>query len=217
MKHFDISNWADRARGVVPTTVAADMDAHLRSGCTRCQTALAFVQRVAAVARSADNEVPPADAVRWVKAIAALQQPQKPHVLRLIGSLVYDSLREPLAAGMRAEDRASRHVLYEAGGFCLDLRLEHDQDATLATLVGQITQPETPAGQLMDAPVLLTARKNIVAHARCNSFGEFQMEYPPAPHLRLCIAVDSEGGRIELPLDQLDADTPVRSDRGRRK
>jgi hypothetical protein len=183
----------------------------VHAGCERCRTTLDFVQHLVAVAQTADVGGPPPDAVRWAKAIGALQRPQKPSVLRVIASLVYDSLREPLAAGMRAEDHTSRHVLYEAGEFLLDLRLEHEREAALASLVGQVTHPVVPADRFAEAPVLLTARRDVVAHAKCNSFGEFQLQYEPTAHLRLRIAVDQAGGRIELPLNQLHADLPTRS------
>lgn len=215
MKHFDISEWADLARGVVPAEARTRMDAHLTSGCGRCRTALDFVQRVVTVARAADNDEPPADAVRWAKAISALRQPQETKGLRLLGRLVFDSFREPLAAGMRAGDRGSRHALYEAGNFCLDLRLEHEMDSALVTLVGQVTDREDPDRHLTEAPVLLMARKDVVAHAVCNSFGEFQMEYPPTQYLRLCIAVDQTGRSIELRLSQLKTATLERSVRER--
>lgn len=206
MKHFDLNEWVDAARGVLPAADRERMEAHVRAGCARCQTALDFVQQVVAVARTAEVDGPPPDAVRWAKAIAALQETPKASGFRLIGSLVYDSLREPLAAGMRAEERTSRHLLYEAGEFFLDLRLEHERDAALATLVGQVTHPLFPPTEMADAPVLLTYRKDVVAHAKCNSFGEFQLEYPPAPHLRLRIAIDQAGGRIELPLNHLESE-----------
>jgi hypothetical protein len=201
MKHFDISEWVDLARGTVPAVNRAAMDAHLSSGCARCQSALDFVQRVSTVAQVARRDEPPSDVVRWAKAISAMQRPPRTSLLRLIGQLIYDSLRDPVP-GLRAEDRASRHALYEAGSVCLDLRLEHERESGLVTLVGQISDREAPDRPMTGAPALLMGRKDIVAHAACNKFGEFQMEYPPASHLRLCVAVDQAGKRIEVPLGQ---------------
>ena len=207
MKHFDISEWADLALGTVTAGNRAAMEAHLSSGCVLCRSALDFVQRVSAVAQAARRFEPPADVVRWAMAISAMQRPPKTSLVRLIGRLVYDSFSAPVS-GMRAEDRASRHALYEAGNFCLDLRLEHERESGLVTLVGQVTDREAPDRPMAGAPALLTARKAIVAHAACNRFGEFQMEYPPAPHLRLCVAVDQAGKRIEIPLAPLETAPP---------
>jgi hypothetical protein len=56
--------------------------------------------------------------------------------------------------------------------------------------------------------VLLMARKDIIAHAVYNRFGEFQMDYPPARRLRLCVALDPPTKRIELSLNRLVAEMP---------
>ena len=109
---------------------------------------------------------------------------------------------------MRAEDRVSRHTLYEAGEFHVDLRLEQEKGSPLVTLVGQLTNRANPDNSLPAAPVLLMAQKNIIAHAVYNRFGEFQMDYPPARHLRLCVALDPPGKRIELSLNRLMAELP---------
>jgi hypothetical protein len=138
--------------------------------------------------------------------------PPTSRLSRLIGRLVGDALPDPALAGTRSEDRISRHALFEAGDFYVDVRLEQEKGAPLATLVGQLTNREDPDSALAEAPVLLLARKNIVAHAVYNRFGEFQMDYPPANNLRLCIALDPPGKRIELSLRQLASDVPAHSD-----
>jgi hypothetical protein len=94
-------------------------------------------------------------------------------------------------------------MLYEAGDFNVDLRLEQEKGSRVVTLVGQLTNRLEPESPLAEAPVLLLERKDIIAHALYNRFGEFQMDYPPTRHLRLCIAVGAPGIRIELPLARL--------------
>jgi len=211
MKHFDISEWADLARGTIPGPNRTAMDAHLSSGCASCRSTLDFVQRVSAVAQAAQSEEPPADAVRWAKAIMAMQRPPRTSAMRLIGRLVYDSLRDPAPAGMRAEDRVFRHALYVAENFSLDVRVEHERESAMATLVGQLTDREDPDRPMAGAPVLLMAQKDVVAHAVYNRFGEFQLAYPPGPHLRLCVVVNQSGKRLELPLSPFVADPRRRS------
>ena len=204
MKHFDICQWTDFAREVVPGADRAAMETHLSShGCVRCGATLDLVRRVVAVARAAGRFTLPEYVVRCAKALSALQQPQRTRVPGLIARLVYDSFRDPIPAGMRSEDRVSRQALYEAGNFCLDLRLEHDRGTPLVTLVGQLTDRNAPDNPMAEAPVLLIARKDIVAHAVSNPFGEFQMEYRPARHLRLCVPLDPKGKRIEVSLNRL--------------
>ena len=58
-----------------------------------------------------------------------------------------------------------------------------------------------------EAPVLLMARNGVVAHTISNPFGEFQMEYAPVRHLRLCVPLDPTGKRIEVSLNRLAGET----------
>ena len=207
MKHFDISEWTDFARGCAAVPDRAAMEAHLASACRRCDATLDLVRRVVASTRDDRRYEPPADVVRCAKAISALARP-RPSVARLVAQLVYDSFREPLPVGMRAEDRVSRHTLYEAGNFFLDVRLEQERGCPRSTLIGQLTNRMDPNSFLAGAPVLLMAGKNLIGYAVYNRFGEFQMDYPPARHLRLSVALDSSGKRIDLSLNRLAAEMP---------
>jgi len=208
MKHFDISDWTDFARGVAADADRAAMESHLTSRCRRCRATLDLVERVASSARADSQYSPPEHVVRCAKAISSLLRPQSSKVSRLMARLVYDSFRDPAPVGIRAQDRVSRHTVYEAGNFSLDLRLEQEKGSPMATLVGQLTNRNNPESSLAEAPVLLMARQDIVAQAVYNRFGEFQMDYPPARHLRLCVALDPPGKRIELSLNRLVAEMP---------
>ena len=203
MKHFEISDWTDFARGVAADADRAAMQAHMTSGCRRCRATLDLVQRVVSSARADSQSSPPEHVVRCAKAIGSLLRPQSSKVSRLVARLVYDSFRDPAPVGIRAQDRVSRHTVYEAGNFSLDLRLEQEKGSPMATLVGQLTNRTDPESSLAEAPVLLMARQDIVAQSVYNRFGEFQMDYPPARHLRLCVALDPPGKRIELSLSRL--------------
>ena len=187
------------------------MQTHLASGCRRCRAALDLMQRVVVSTRAEERYEPPADVVRCAKALSALQRPRS-SVAGLVARLIYDSFREPLPAGIRGEDRVSQHTLYEAGNFFLDLRLEQEKESPLVTLVGQLTNRTAPDSALAAAPVLLMARKDVIAHAVYNRFGEFQLDYHPARHLRLCVALAPPDQRIEVPLDRLARKDPQKPD-----
>ena len=207
MNHFDISHWTDFARDCAPGTDRAAMEAHLATGCRRCHATLDLMQRLVISTRADRSAEPPLDVVRCAKAISAFQRPRS-SLTRLVAQLVYDSFSDPLPVGMRAGDRVSRHTLYEAGEFYVDLRLEQEKGSPFVTLVGQLTNRSNPESSLAGAPVLLMSRKDILAHAVYNRFGEFQMEYPPARHLRLCVALDPPGKRIELSLNRIVSEMP---------
>ena len=126
MKHFNIWQWTDYVRVLGDDVARSAMEAHLSSGCARCQRTVNVLRergrhgagrgrlRAACNTRSGMR-----------RRSTPCPDPKKSVFPRLVARLVHDSIREPLPAGMRAQDSLSRHALYEAGSYCLDLQLEH--------------------------------------------------------------------------------------------
>ncbi len=193
-------------RGVVTEAERAEMAAHLSSGCRPCARTVEILRAVTRSAAWDAAHMVPAYALQSARAIFALQKPEKVHFSpRILGRLVYDSFREPLPAGLRARHRITRHALYEAGNYSMDLRMEHQQGTPKVTLVGQIVNRTHPADPVAIRPIYLVSGKEILARTYSNAFGEFQLEYQPKQRLRLYL----QGGRtrqerIELPLSRLD-------------
>jgi hypothetical protein len=210
MKHFSIWQWIDYVRVLGDDVVRSAMDAHLFSGCGRCQRTVNVLRGVASAAREEAAYEPPEHAIRYARAIYSLSRPEKARVPRLIARLVHDSIRGPLPAGMRSQDRSSRHALYEAGSYCLDLQLEQQRASGLIMLIGQLADRKRPATSTADVPIWLMHRKSLVASALCNPFGEFQLEYAPARDLRLHVPLRAAGKRLEVPLDRLTPGLPGR-------
>ena len=121
--------------------------------------------------------------------------------------LVYDSLREPLPAGLRADAHAARHAVFETADLFIDLRVEREHDRPSMRLVGQLTHRADANRMMTVSPVLLLDRTAVVGHAVSNRFGEFQMDYPPGRDLRLCIAFAPDH-RVEVSLNQLAGGPP---------
>jgi hypothetical protein len=206
MKHYSLEQWTDFIRGVTDQDTRADMTAHLAAGCSRCSRTADTLRRVADILAGEAKYQVPDSAVRCARAIFANQRPQAMRKPRLALRLVYDSLREPLPVGIRARDQLTRRALYQAGGFFLDLRLEHEPGSPTLNLVGQLANRDMPALSSSGVLVLLTAGNDVVvARTLTNRFGEFQMEYEPSPNLRLFLPLDAAGGRIELPLSRMSA------------
>src|SRR5436309_15314936 len=137
MKHFDITEWSDLTRGVVLAGDRALMETHLSSGCARCRSAFEFVKDVFAVAQLSSHEEPPADAVRWAKALMAMHQQARADVRPLVARLVFDSVSDPAPAGIRSAEAALRYAVYIADNFCIDLHFQRDLDSR-ATIIGQM-------------------------------------------------------------------------------
>ena len=211
MKHFDGWQWAEFMRGLSKGVARSAMEMHLSSGCPGCQRTVDLLRGVAVTAQGEANYEPPEHAIQHAKAIFSLSRPETARLPRLLARLVLDSAREPLPAGMRAQDRPSRHALYEAGRYYLDLQLEHQPSSGLITLVGQLADREKPATSTANVPVLLMENKSLLASALCNRFGEFQLEYEPTTrHLRLHVPLRAAGKRLEVPLDCLTPGRPSR-------
>jgi hypothetical protein len=211
MSHFDLEQWADFSRGLDRDIDRSAMESHLSTGCARCSHLMKMFANVAAVARMEASYEPPPNVIRLARAI---YQPQKPE--RTLARLVFDSFREPLPAGVRTQDRQTRHALYEAGGYSVDIRLEHQRPADLATLVGQLADREHPGVDAGDVRVELVTKKEILASANCNRFGEFQLDYRPEPALRLDVVLGSSGRRLEVPLGGLTDEPAGRKTRAKK-
>jgi hypothetical protein len=206
-KHFDIWQGVDFVRGMSDEASSLTVATHLSSGCTRCEGLVRVLREFAHRAALDASCEPPPNIVRRAEAIFPQRQPEK----TFLGHLVYDSFREPLPAGMRAEDRQARHALYEAGDLFVDLQLEHQPGSGTVTLVGQISDREKPRANTTTLPVLLMSGRGLVASAMCNRLGEFELAYKPARDLRLYVPLRETGGHFELRMDELVAQA---SDRG---
>jgi hypothetical protein len=204
MTHFDIEQWADFSRGAATGADRALMQRHLASGCGRCNRMVDLLVGVAAVTRADKDYDPPAAVVRRAK---ALYRPQRPE--RLTARVIYDSFRDPLPAGVRTQDRLTRHVLYQAGDYSLDVRVEQHAGAATATLVGQVVTRERPGTSAGDVQVMLRRGTKTVAAASGNAFGEFQLDYRPVASLQLEVTLGTTGPVLELPLDHaVEPDEP---------
>src|SRR5947209_10286120 len=99
-RHFDITEWADYVRNVVPADHQAQMRSHLQAGCSKCEKTYAVLSRFANICmREVAYEVPRV-AEQQVKALVALHKaPRRTAFARLMGSLMYDSVNDPQPAG----------------------------------------------------------------------------------------------------------------------
>lgn len=207
--HFDVWEWVDLVRDVGDAATRAELTRHLSSGCQRCGRVVRILRSVVDAARLDSGYEPGADVIRRAQAIFPVRRPE----MGVIAKLIYDSFREPLPVGMRAQGRVARHALYEAGTIFVDLQLEHEPAGSI-TLVGQVSDREHPHINITSLPILLMTGKGLLASAMCNRLGEFEMEFQPARDLRLHVPVRETGGHIDVRMDEL---SPVPKRRVQRK
>jgi hypothetical protein len=206
-KHFDVWQWADYARGLTAEVDRAAMAAHLASGCARCARTASTFRSAASIAGAEAGNEPPDHAIRYAQAVYSLFRPETTSLPRLIARLVRDSMREALPAGIRAQAGHSRHALYEAENYYLDLQLEAQHASGSVTLIGQLADRENPSADLA-VPVWLMSQKSVVASTLCDRFGEFQLEFTPSRDLSLYVPLRSAHKRLEIPLSRLTPEIP---------
>jgi hypothetical protein len=201
VRHFDITEWADYVRNVVPADQHEQMRSHLQAGCFRCEKIQSVLSRFASIClREASYEVPRV-AEQQVKALVSLHKaPRRTALQRLLGSLVYDSVNDLQPAGVRGTHQINRQVLFHAGDYSVDLRFEHEKGSASMVLVGQIANQKAPEENLANVPVILVAGNRELTRSISNTFGEFQMEYVPESDLRLLVPLESRGQELEVVL-----------------
>jgi hypothetical protein len=108
MKHFSEVSWADFVRNQVSADARMTMQQHIADGCKRCQRTLHIWQGVAAIAEKESRLTPPADVVRVVKSQFAALTSQTSRGVRL----VFDSLLQPITAGLRGSVAARQFLVW---------------------------------------------------------------------------------------------------------
>jgi len=162
------------------------------------------MKKIAVTAREEARWEPPAGVLERAMDIFAIPARRvEPLRRRLVARLVFDSLRQPLPAGVRASNSVTRHVLYRTGDFFIDLRLDAEQGARRVSIVGQVS-PREPSRRaaLETVSVLLTDRRSVLTQAPVNKFGEFHFDYEAHAQLRLRILFGKQTG-LDVPLGRL--------------
>lgn len=193
-EHLLEEDCVDLARGRTAGPGKAALAAHLESGCRRCEKAVRLWEAVRHVADQEASYRPPDAALRQARAAFALRKPQG-LVARVAGraALVFDSLRQPLALGVRTASAGPRQLLYKAGRYTIRLRLEPSEDAERTFIVGQILDELDPPGPLQDIAVLALKGSRTLDRTLTNHMGEFLLEPASAGDLQLCVGVAEIG------------------------
>lgn len=204
MKHFEITEWADFVRGLTPAGARKDMETHL-AACKPCQRTAKLLSVFSSTAAHLRGIEAPTSSVHCAETLFALQETERKRSRAgWVARLVFDSFREPLPAGVRSGQRLSRQVLFEAGAYRLDLRLERESGTEHFSLVGQIENRKQPRLEMGSVPVMLTAGRQVVARGITNRFGEFQFSYRAVGQMQLFVVLPQEAGRrIAVPVHKL--------------
>jgi hypothetical protein len=206
VKHLSATDAADFVRGVGSAAVRRQIERHLASGCARCARAVALYRTIASTAGQETQWEPPSSVLDRASEIFSIPARQQvgPLVRRLLPRLIFDSIRQPLPAGVRASNSVTRHVLYRAGDFFIDLRIDREHGAPRVSIVGQVAPREAAGATKPHEPVsvLLIDRRAVVARPPVNAFGEFHFDYEAHAKMRLRILFGEHKG-LDVPLERL--------------
>ena len=190
MKHFTAQEWVDFVRGAVREDQKALMQAHLNSGCQRCQREAKTWLRVRETASRQRASEPDDSAVRFVKASFALSRERRPKPSRRsFAEVLFDSRLEPLPVGVRSVASSSRQLLFGVEDLRIDLRLEPKIDSENVSLIGQILDSADPTKSRMTASVAVLKAGRVISEASTNRFGEFQLECGLAARMELRVTL----------------------------
>jgi hypothetical protein len=151
-------------------------------------------QRLQQVARREPAYTPDPGSVRIVNAAFSNRSASRlGHAKSEVASLLFDSFRSPLVAGVRSAESASQQLLYGAGDYRIDVRIEPQMDSEKVVLIGQVLNSADPAERLSALPVNLLKGKKILAESVTSQYGEFQIECGLEECFRLAVLLP--GGR----------------------
>ena len=189
MKHFSEQVWTDFARGVGPSETSRDIETHIASGCLPCATVCGMWSKVYSIAANEPSFTPPDSVVRMVKLEFATTQSPQPSPW-MLARLVFDSLSQPLTAGVRSGEPESRQLMFDAEGTMVDLVLDNQTQSGIISMIGQVVDKAgARIAPRQVAVIVWTETGQPLAETSANEFGEFQMEFAPQERLRLSVEI----------------------------
>ena len=108
----------------------------------------------------------------------------------MLARLVFDSLSQPLTAGVRSGEPESRQLMFDAEGTMVDLVLDTRPQSGTISLVGQVVDKGgAKIAPRQVAVILWTETGQPLAETSANEFGEFQLEFAAQDRLRLSVQI----------------------------
>src|SRR5271163_149556 len=193
MRHYSLEMWADFARNVIREDKKVEMQSHLETGCASCSKELGMWQRLQQVARRESAYTPSEGAVRTVNATFVNRSADRSSRAKTqLATLLFDSFRGPVLAGVRSSGSASQQLLYGAGDYRIDVRIEPQRDSEKVVLIGQVLNSADPDERLSALPVSLLRGRQLLAESHTSDFGEFQIECELQSGIRLVVALSDQ-------------------------
>jgi hypothetical protein len=117
-----------------------------------------------------------------------------------IPRLVFDSLWQPVRAGVRSRSGKPRRVTYRAAKITIEMQFEAVPNSELVNVMGQIFDNSRPGEDLTGIAVAIDGTQGKIAEVSTNQFGEFHLAFVPEGDLRISFAI-RRGKEVSIPLE----------------
>ncbi|HVH88869.1 MAG TPA: zf-HC2 domain-containing protein [Terriglobales bacterium] len=195
MKHIAQELLAAFVRQSLSAAEALSVREHLEQ-CHECAETARLFGEVIRVGSNEPAYEPPEGIVRTAKAYFEAQQHK---AVKAGFELLFDSVLQPMAAGVRASVASARQLLYRIGTVYVDMRVDSELNSERAALVGQMLDSAHPGHPVAGVPVILMDGRKNVASTISNNNGEFHLEFALKSNLRLSVSV-GDSSPVYLPI-----------------
>jgi hypothetical protein len=196
MRHVTVEDLINYLDGRPTDVEKLTLETHL-TACADCNELKQEFQALTLRLREDSSFEPPADLVQWgVSLFQPVMQPESKSgsVRKIIAALVFDTLDQPMLAGVRRMGAPPRQLLFRAGDVDVDVKIESMEANDRITLVGQVL---SGASKFFDnTPVKLESHGIVRYRTTTNVVGEFSFDEVPKDTYHL--SVDLPEGQITL-------------------
>jgi len=200
-EHFRPDEWVDFVNGNLSADQRKTIEQHLNEECIPCSNLASLWARVRQLAKSESSYEVPESSLRHVRSAFRILAPTTVYdKLVEVPRLLFDSLWQHVAVGVRAGAGDQRRLVYEASGVAIEISCEEMLDSNRLTVVGQVCARTSQRARLSDVPVVITSNGSVVARTKTNEFGEFQLNFARANDLRISLGI-AEGQTLCIPFD----------------
>lgn len=145
-------------RGTLEAGPRAGLQAHMSSGCATCAANHRWLSEMLAVMAKDDSFEFSPETIAWSVAQFKAASALMPSRMQILARLVFDNLlpARPVEVRSMAAPAVSRQMLYQAGGYDVDVRIEQLEGAAVALILGQVANTAKAPGELAGLSVEMT-------------------------------------------------------------
>jgi hypothetical protein len=145
-------------RGTIDPAEKAAVQAHISSGCTTCSENHRWLTEMLVVTARDDSFDFSVETIAWSVAQFRAASASAPSRMQILARLVFDSLLPAQTVEVRsmAAPGVSRQMLYQGGGYDVDLRLEQFEAESAIFILGQIVSTQRKPDELAGLSVEMT-------------------------------------------------------------